>query len=927
MAPPFRTRAPAEDEASLAFARYRRSGDPRAAGELFDRTAAELMGLAAHLAPGLAAAEDLLQETFLVALRKAKRWDPARPVTPWLAGILLGEARKERRRRGRRVDADRLGLREPEDGLREALVGEVRGAVERAMAEVPAAYREVVEGSLLGGETAPALARRLGRAPGTVRVQLHRGLDHLRRALPAGIGLGALAALFTRGLGQVRGEFLRQAALTGPALATTGGVAGAGLLHSLTGIAMGTSTKVLAAAAVALGIGITLLGAELGPPADDPADVLVADRQGEGPRDVGALDPVGPPGPERSRSGASEATEAPAAAAPETPASPASRSIRIDGELVLGAGQLPPEFQLEVRAGAGLDRIQRTSLPGPGRFSLDVTELVGDDDPGSIRMMAMVTGEGHIPASVWCTRPETLGNGDVVFEVGLEPTAVLRTITGRLVQPDGTAVHPVLSQPWVAFLPHRLDEPAELQHLDFAPIGPDGAFELRLTSDTPGTLLYTAVDRAVGHRDTVEDFASGANLVECGDLVLPRGASIAGTATEDGLPMAEGGVVIATSAYAPTPWTMLSRRLRLVGGRAIHAEHTARIDADGRFELTGLESGVEYTLVAVPGSELRGRVVPAIEEGTGLGVRAPAVNVSLASGTVPVSLRVTAGGEPAQDIRVKIRMDPADRRRALPDALVRGLIDRAPAASEIRLRCAADRLTRLDVSARGFEAEPLDLDPAALPVDGIVEVELGRGHPMADVRVTVRMPGGPEPLRGASCFLLLYGGAAMERLGPVPMKNGVALFEEVPSGPRYGRLSISASRALPPEDLPLVRLAGLDVQLPAFEDDGTVELEVTPEACGRIELRLVGRDPDHAPSFELVESTGNVVRPPLIVPKGAGHAETMRIDGDGPYLLGAALPPGRYEVRQTADAYLDGAREVDVVAGEVTRITVQLEPR
>ena len=67
-----------------------------------------------------------------------------------------------------------------------ALVGD-RELFDEALAAVealPEPYREVLLLRLVHGLTPAAIAHTLGRAPGTVRMQLQRGTERLRRALP-----------------------------------------------------------------------------------------------------------------------------------------------------------------------------------------------------------------------------------------------------------------------------------------------------------------------------------------------------------------------------------------------------------------------------------------------------------------------------------------------------------------------------------------------------------------------------------------------------------------------------------------------------------------------------------------------------------------------------------------------------------------------
>jgi hypothetical protein len=125
----------------------------------------------------------------------------ARELLPWLLGILARKAAEERRRARRSIEPDRLEAREAEDPARGIESLEVSVAVASAIERTPAPYREVLEAHLKDGKSAQEIALALGRAPGTVRVQIHRGLEMVRRALPAGLAVGGLIGLAPRGLG------------------------------------------------------------------------------------------------------------------------------------------------------------------------------------------------------------------------------------------------------------------------------------------------------------------------------------------------------------------------------------------------------------------------------------------------------------------------------------------------------------------------------------------------------------------------------------------------------------------------------------------------------------------------------------------------------------------------------------------------------
>ena len=96
------------DRTDRSFARFRRTGDPRALARVFDRTAPELWRVAAHLCRTHHDAEDAVQSTFLSAIESREDWDPGRPVLPWLLGLLANRVREQRRRDARVPDVVRL---------------------------------------------------------------------------------------------------------------------------------------------------------------------------------------------------------------------------------------------------------------------------------------------------------------------------------------------------------------------------------------------------------------------------------------------------------------------------------------------------------------------------------------------------------------------------------------------------------------------------------------------------------------------------------------------------------------------------------------------------------------------------------------------------------------------------------------------------
>ncbi len=160
--------------------RYRTKRDLRAFASLFDATAPQLLRIATYLTSDPALAEDLVQETFLTLIARADQCDPSRPVTPWLAGILRNHARNTTRRENRRRAAP-LGTESGREAdLDAALDGlEWSGRIAEAVAGLPEAYRSPLVLRLRHGLAPAEIAEVLGKAPGTVRRILHRGLTTL----------------------------------------------------------------------------------------------------------------------------------------------------------------------------------------------------------------------------------------------------------------------------------------------------------------------------------------------------------------------------------------------------------------------------------------------------------------------------------------------------------------------------------------------------------------------------------------------------------------------------------------------------------------------------------------------------------------------------------------------------------------------------
>src|SRR5215211_7170423 len=107
-------------------------GQPEAIRQLVERFQAEVYGLCVRLLHHRHDAEDVTQEVFLRVFRSLHRWDPGRPLKPWVMGIAVNRCRTWMAQRARRPElADYLhetAPGKPEDDSAE-MVHEIREAV------------------------------------------------------------------------------------------------------------------------------------------------------------------------------------------------------------------------------------------------------------------------------------------------------------------------------------------------------------------------------------------------------------------------------------------------------------------------------------------------------------------------------------------------------------------------------------------------------------------------------------------------------------------------------------------------------------------------------------------------------------------------------------------------------------------------------
>jgi len=180
---PTREAAQVSDDTSLVEAA--RGGDRSAYGRLYDRHARMVHGiLLARVPPG--EVDDLVQDVFLQALPRLNSLRDAARFGAWLAAIARNRA-NDYYRRSRPTTELTESLPADQIENRAATSAEMAqaSAILAAIRELPNAYRETLILRLVEGMTGPEIAARTGLTPGSVRVNLHRGMQQLREKLGA----------------------------------------------------------------------------------------------------------------------------------------------------------------------------------------------------------------------------------------------------------------------------------------------------------------------------------------------------------------------------------------------------------------------------------------------------------------------------------------------------------------------------------------------------------------------------------------------------------------------------------------------------------------------------------------------------------------------------------------------------------------------
>ena len=172
-----------EDATWVAAAR---DGDSAAFGQLYERYARMVHGVLLAKVP-VSEVDDLVQDVFIRALRRLSSLRETASFGAWLAAIARNVAHDYHRRS---VPEEPLPDDASDQEIQCGTSGGGQDCASAAILEVvmslSEAYRETLILRLVEGMTGPEIAARTGMTHGSVRVNLHRGMEQLRAKLSAG---------------------------------------------------------------------------------------------------------------------------------------------------------------------------------------------------------------------------------------------------------------------------------------------------------------------------------------------------------------------------------------------------------------------------------------------------------------------------------------------------------------------------------------------------------------------------------------------------------------------------------------------------------------------------------------------------------------------------------------------------------------------
>lgn len=168
------------DVASLVSAA--REGDRVAFGALYQRYARVVHAILLGRVP-VGDVEDLVQDVFVRAMRQVHTLRDVNCFGGWLATVARNRANDYHRRSVELVEFEEDAPNQASVKRRSSEAEDDGAAILTAMRTLSEAYRETLIMRLVEGMTGPEIAERTGLTAGSVRVNLHRGMQMLRQKL------------------------------------------------------------------------------------------------------------------------------------------------------------------------------------------------------------------------------------------------------------------------------------------------------------------------------------------------------------------------------------------------------------------------------------------------------------------------------------------------------------------------------------------------------------------------------------------------------------------------------------------------------------------------------------------------------------------------------------------------------------------------
>jgi RNA polymerase sigma-70 factor (ECF subfamily) len=182
---PVREQFASEISEDVTWVAAAQNGDRAAFGQLYERYARLVHGVLLARVP-VGEVDDLVQDVFMRALRRLSTLRETASFGAWLAAIARNVANDYHRRAVPEEPlADVASDQEIQCGTSCADQDEQAVAILEAVMSLSETYRDTLILRLVEGMTGPEIAARTGMTHGSVRVNLHRGMEQLRAKLIA----------------------------------------------------------------------------------------------------------------------------------------------------------------------------------------------------------------------------------------------------------------------------------------------------------------------------------------------------------------------------------------------------------------------------------------------------------------------------------------------------------------------------------------------------------------------------------------------------------------------------------------------------------------------------------------------------------------------------------------------------------------------